>query len=212
MHENIKTVGIWYPCICRCYVYTVQLTWITAFAHNLWFGDMRLKHWKIKMKLKETKKQCFLTVFGPTACVKATVKFTVLVFKPSSFNSQSRWTMSVVLRLLWKSTKNLDFENKRDINVSTLIGRMVWTNCRPSCMELHSAVLINGIFFPFSESLESDMSVGTWCSDIGGIIFRGVLLSVLRWFTMVFSYFWFSFAVRTSIFDTTLSDCGSEWS
>ncbi len=150
--------------------------------------------------------------FGPTACVNATVKLTVLVLRPSSFNSQSLCTMSVVLRLLWKSTKNFDFENSNDINVSTLMGKIVCTNWRPSCMELHSAVLMNGIFWPFSESDESDMSVGTWCSDIGGIMFREDLLRILRWLTFE-SYFWLSFAVRKSgVDETTLSECGSEWS
>lgn len=151
--------------------------------------------------------------FGPTACVRATVRLTVRDLSPSSFSSQSRCTMSVVLRLLWKSTRNFDLENSNDIRVSTLIGRMVWTNCRPSCIELHSAVLMNGMFCPFSESLESDISVGTRCSDIGGIIFREDLLRIFRWVVTLESYFWLSLAVRSSGADeATLSECGSEWS
>lgn len=151
--------------------------------------------------------------FGPTACVRATVKLTVRDLSPSSFSTQSRCTMSVVFRLLWKSTKNFDLENSNDINVSTLIGSMVCTSCRPSCIELHSAVLMNGMFWPFSESLESDISVGTRCSEIGGMMLREDLLRILRCVTLGSYFCGLSLMARSSgADDATLSECGSEWS
>lgn len=100
---------------------------------------------------------------GPTACVSATVNVTFRHFTPSSPTTQSSCTMFVVLRMLWKSTRNFDLENNNENSVSTLIGKIVCTNCRPSCIELHSAVLTNGMLDVDSESLESDMSVGS-CS------------------------------------------------
>lgn len=99
---------------------------------------------------------------GPTAWVSATVRLTWRLFTPSSFVDQSWWIIFDVFRALWKSTRNLDLENSSENNVSTLIGSIVWTSWRPSCIELHSAVLTNGMLLPFSESLESDMSVGNW--------------------------------------------------
>lgn len=100
-------------------------------------------------------------VFGPTACVNETVCFVVLDFLPSSSVAHSPYIQSVVLRSFWNSTRNFDFVKSIVNRFSKLIGNIVWINCRPSCIESHSAVLIKLILF-CSESLESDMSVGNW--------------------------------------------------
>lgn len=81
-------------------------------------------------------------VFGPT-CVKATVTFTVLTLSPSSPMVQFPWAIFVDFRPAWKSTRNFDLENSKLNKVSTLIGKIVCTSCRPSCIDVHSAVLIN---------------------------------------------------------------------
>lgn len=47
-----------------------------------------------------------------------------------------------------------------------LIGRIVCTSWRPSCIELHSASLTKSIFLSLSESVESDISVGQCCEDL----------------------------------------------
>lgn len=97
--------------------------------------------------------------FGPTTCVIATVKLIVRHFVPSSLSTQSLYTMFVVLRLLWNSAKNFDFVNNSVKALSTFIGRIVFTNSRPSCIDVHSAVDTNGTLFSSSESVVLEASV-----------------------------------------------------
>lgn len=69
-----------------------------------------------------------LAVFGPTEANNCTVKLTARVFLPSSSVSHSPKDIFSVLRIAWKSIRNLDFEKSKLNSVSTLMGSIVCTN------------------------------------------------------------------------------------